>query len=190
MALPAVTAARSGSMVAISSSETAISLTATHRKAAAPSVSATGTASVSLGSTLAYNRAQRGGAVWVGQSGRFFSDSGLSIVNNAAAGTGGGIFNQGTVQDSSVPVLSSETQLAEGAAGIMSRGGTVILESGGLRVANNSAAGGGGIFATGGRQLDSDIRSIRRQQSRHQWRRRRYWRRPFHAQARSRDCRV
>ena len=103
-------------------------------------------------SILQGNRAHRGGAVWVGLKGSFFSESGLSIVNNSASGTGGGIYNMGRVQIIGAGAIERNTASGR-RGGIHSRGGAIDLENGGLRIANNSAAGGGGFSLVEGAQL-------------------------------------
>ncbi len=113
-----------------------------------------GAINIGHGSSLEYNRAHRGGAIWVGRNGRLLSDAGLSIMNSSASGTGGGIYNTGTVHIIGPGAIERNTASGRG-GGIFSRGGTVILEDSRLRIANNSAAGGGGISLIEGAELSA-----------------------------------
>ena len=113
-----------------------------------------GVASIGLGSVLEHNRAHKGGAVWVGPNGQLFSSDRLTIRNNSASGTGGGIHSMGRIHIIGPGSIERNTASGRG-GGIISRGGNVIFEDSEFRVADNSAAGGGGISLIEGASLNA-----------------------------------
>ena len=115
---------------------------------------ADGDADVTLtGGVVENNRAQRGGAFWIGPDARLEVQDGTTVRNNlaegAAAGGGGAFVAGGTLEVTGFPsFIDNRAVGAQGAGGAVLVDGGTLLGAGDFRE-NKARAAGGAIAATG-----------------------------------------